>query len=286
MAYASDQPGYPNIFDASNCSLISQLLPAGPKAFLAAFMDGNAFRNPIQQVSGLLQGKIGESLNKIEGLNGAVDGLSQLNFALTRVNTELSALIAHTNRLSGLSTDDVLPNLEEIIGVMSAYNSIKDLLKDPGQLLEDNFSNAFSSLNPQIIGPFFDNFGENMNSIAGVLANIEAQLALGGATGAAQFVGQLRQLTDNINSISANITTLINSDNLAFALALAAVERYALGNTIISTALTDPCFGAQLLKNLIMNPDFSQGLDGIAEENGVKIEGSPVNLIDHTPSLQ
>jgi hypothetical protein len=78
----------------------------------------------------------------------------------------------------------------------------------------------------------------------------------------------------------------MDNDNAAFALALAAVERYALGNSIISSSLADPCFGAQLMKNLILNPDFSQGLDGIAKENGVKIEGSPVNLIDHVPSLQ
>jgi len=289
MAWASDQPGYPKIWDAANCSLISQLLPAGAKEFLADFMNGNALRNPIQQAAGILSGKVGEALGKIGNID--LDGpggfeLARLNAALNGVNGELSALVAHTNRLSGLSTDDLLPSLDEIIGVMSTYNSIKDLLKDPGELLEDNFSNAFSSLNPQIIGPFFDNFGENMNSIGGVLSNIEAQLALGGATGAAEFVGQLRQLTDNINSISSNIQTLINNDNAAFALALAAVERYVLGNTILSSSLTDPCFGAQLMKNLLLNPGTSQTLDGIATQSGTKIEGSPVNLIDHIPSLK
>jgi hypothetical protein len=289
MAWASDQPGYPNIFDASNCSLISQLLPAGAKKFLADFMAGNAFRNPIQQVAGVLQGKLAGNLGKINELSGAIEGLEDLNAALTAVNGELSALLAHTNRLSGVSLDGddgLLPRLDQIIGVMSAYNSIKDLLKNGDELLEDNFSNAFSSLNPQIIGPFFENFGQNMNSISSLLANIENQLAQGGLTDAAALVGQIRQLTNNITSIQANIKSIMDNDNLAFALALAAVERYALGNTIISSALTDPCFGAQLAKNLILNPDFSQGLDGIAKENGAKIEGSPVNMIDHTPSLQ
>ena len=169
---------------------------------------------------------------------------------------------------------------------MSTYNSIKDLLKDPEQLLEDNFSNAFSSLNPQIVGPFFDNFGQNMNNISAFLGEIEYQLNQGGATGLGEFVGELRQLTDNVNALSNNITTLINNDNAAFTLALAAVERYALGNSIISTALLDPCFGGQLMKNLILNPDFSKSMDEIATENGVKIEGSPVNLLDHIPSLK
>lgn len=296
MVWAQNQPGYPNIFDAANCSLISQLLPANAKKFLADFMDGNAFRNPIQQVGELLQGKLGELGNKADVLRGLSDigqetslALRDVNTALTGVNNEMNAFLAHTNRLSGVSIggdNGVLPRLDQIIGVMSSYNSIKDLLKNPGDLLEDNFSNAFSSLNPQITGPFFENFGSNMNQLSTVLANIETQAALGNLGGLAEFTGQLRQLTNNLASIQSNIQSLINGDIDAFNLALAFVERYALGNSLISSALTDPCFGAQLAKNLILNPDFSKGLDDIAAENGVKIEGSPVNLLDFVPGLK
>jgi hypothetical protein len=295
MVWAADQPGYPNIFDASNCSLISQLLPLGPKKFLQEFMDGTAFRNPIAQVAGLMKDKLGDSMGKLEGMEG-LEGLSlisgdlaNLNSALSGANDELSAFTAHANRLSGVDlTGDngVLPRVDEIIGVMSSYNSIKDLLKDPGELLEDNFSNAFQSINPQIVGPFFENFGQNMGGIANMLGNIENQLAMGGLTDLAGTVGQLRQLTDNIISITATITNLINGDISAFGLALAFVERYALGNMLISSALTDPCFGAQLVKNLITDSPTSSGIDGIAKDMGVKIEGAPINLLDHIPSLQ
>lgn len=295
MVWPQNQPGYPNIFDAANCSLISELLPGNVRKFMADFMDGNAFRNPIQQVSEILSGKIGDSKSTIGRLSESLgpnsplaQGLSGLNNALGAMNGELNAFNAHTSRLSGVDLTGeggVLPRLDQIIGTMSAYNSIKDLLKNPGELLEDNFSTAFSSLNPQISGPFFENFGQNMNQISTVLSNIENQLAMGGLTDIAGTVGQIRQLTDNITSIQANIQNLINSDNSAFATALAFVERYALGNTIISSSLTDPCFGAKLAKNLIMNPDFSKGLDDIAAENGATIEGSPVNLLDFIPSL-
>lgn len=292
MTSPQEQPGYPNIFDAANCSLISQLLPAGPKKFLADFMDGNAFRNPIQQVSAAIGQKLSDSMGKIDGFGdsmGELTGdLQGLNDAMRTTNDFLNDLNAHTNRLSGISIDGdngILPRLDQVIGVMSAYNSVKDLLKDPGDLLEDNFSNAFSSLNPQIMGPFFDNFGSNMKSISGVLANIENQLAQGGLTGPAALVGQLRQLTNNIISIQANITNIMNNDNLAFSLALAAVEKFALGNSIISSVLTDPCYGAQLAKNLILKKEFSDGLDDIAAENGTTIKGTPVELMDHVPSL-
>lgn len=288
MPFNQFQPNYPNIFDPSNCSLISSLIPPGPKEFIFDFMNGQAFRNPISQAANLLRDKLGVNIDAIDqfsnnlGLSGP---LRELNGALSFANGELGAFIAHTNRLSGLSTSDILPNLDQMIGVMSAYNSIKDALKDPGQLLEDNFSNAFSSLNPQIVGPFFENFGQNMNAISSLLANIENQLAAGGLEDTAALVGQIRQLTDNITALTANINNLINGDISAFALALAFVERYALGNSIISTALTDPCFGGQLMKNLLLEDGFSQSIDQIAESNGVKIEGSPINLLDFIPSL-
>lgn len=296
MTWPQNQPGFPNIFDASNCSLISQLLPPGPKKFLAAFMAGNLLRNPVQQAAELLQSELGKSLSQIDGLSelstgfaDVADSLDDLSNALGDINTELSNFIAHTNRLSGVDLsggpNGVLPRLDQIIGVMSTYNSVKDLLKDPGQLLEDNFSNAFSSLNPQIVGPLFDNFGENINQISSVLSTIEGQLALGGATDLAESVGKIRGLTDNIVSLQSNIKTLIDGDINTFALAVAFIERYALGNTIISSVLADPCFGAQLLVNLTSSPSASQTLKEIANESGVKIENSPVNLLDYIPSL-
>lgn len=273
--------GYPNIFDPSNCSLISQLLPANAKKFLFDFMNGQAFRNPISQVAGLLKDQLGVDITRSDALANLSADLGNLNRQLKLVNDTLTKFLAHTNRLSGLDSDDIGPKLDQIIGVMSAYNSIKDLLKDPGQLLEDNFSNAFSSLNPKIVGPFFENFGQNMNEISRLLLEIENQA--GGDVG--QFAGQLRQLTDNILAIKNNMNAIMDSDNLAFAAALLFVEKYALGNSLISTVLTDPCFGAQLAKNLITNPDFSKGLDDIAKDNNVEIEGSPINLLDLIPSL-
>jgi hypothetical protein len=295
MTWAQNQPGYPSIFDASNCSLISQLIPPGPKKFLQEFMDGNLLRNPVQQVAELLQGDIGKSLGQLEsiqalssGFSGLADAAGDLSNVLGRTNTELQAFLAHTNRLSGVDLGDpnsVLPRLDQMIGVMSTYNSIKDLLKNPGQKLEDNFSNAFSSLNPQITGPFFDNFGQNMSQISTVLSSIEAQLAAGGLTDLASDVGKIRQLTDNIVQLESTMQSLINGDINAYNAALAFVERYALGNTIISSVLSDPCFGAQLVTNLITTEDASKALKDIANDSGVKVENAPVNLLDYIPSL-
>jgi len=289
-------PNYPSVFDASNCTLISQLIPPGPKKFLNDFMNGNLFRNPVQQVAEALKGEIGkalsssDSISESELLAGATAAFGELNKALKSVNGELGAYIAHTDRLSGvdLSPGGILPTVDRIIGVQVTYNSIKDLLKDPRERLEDNFSQAFSSINPQITGPFFENFGQNMNQINSVLSEVEYQLSIGGATAAAEFVGDIRQLTSNIISLESNIRTLIDGDINAYNLALAAIERYAIGNNLLSTALADPCFGARLLKELITTPDASQTLNEIVQENSgiTGPPGMPINLIEYIPSLR
>lgn len=287
---------YPSVFDASNCTLISQLLPPGPKKFLNDFMNGNLFRNPVQQVTEALKGEIGKALSSSDSiagsevLGGITAACGDLSKALNSVNTELTAFIQHTDRLSGvdLSPNGILPTVDRIIGVQVTYNTIKDLLKDPGERLQDNFSNAFSSINPQIVGPFFENFGQNMNQINSVLGEVEFQLAAGGATAAAEFIGDIRQLTTNIVSLESNIRTLIDGDINAYNLALVAIERYAIGNNLLSTALGDPCFGARLVKELITSPDASKTLNDIVQEN-TGITGpaeAPINLIDYIPSLQ
>ena len=283
-------PGYPNIFDPTNCSLISNLLPPKAKQFVFDFMNGDLFRNPIQQAAELLKGSVGDAIaqsNFIKNSSGLASEVKtaceDLNDALTKVNNEMSNLIAHTNRLSGIGNG--LPALDQIIGVMSTYNSIKDLMKDPNQRLEDNFSNAFSSLNPQIVGPFFENFAWNMNEISAVLGEVGRQLNAGGLTGPGEFAETLSSLASNIGEVESNIKSLIKNDEDAYKLALAAVERYVIGNTIISTVLTDPCFGAQLLQNLITKPDAAKQLSDVAQESGIKIENSPINLLDYIPSL-
>ena len=285
---------FANIFAASNCSLISQLLPPTMKKFLFDFMNGEAFRNPIAQVTGLLGDKIGSSIGRLEGLGTLNEDLRGLNTTLVNANKGLTDILAHTNRLSGLGSQQGLADLDQIIGVMSAYNSMRDLFRDPNQTLQDNFSNAFQSLNPNISGPFFENFGQNMNSIESLLSEIEFQIAMGGGFGPdgspladlSSFVGQIRQLTGNVNGIVGNITQLIENDNTVYALALLAVEKFALGNSIISSVLADPCYGGQLLTNLVTQPSFSEGLASISNENGGKIQSSPLDFLDFTPSLK
>lgn len=280
-----------NFFDTDNCNIFSMLIPEKQKKFIKDFVNGNLFRNPIEKVAGILSDKfpgldkqIGDLLGTtgLETSNPSLYGaLGDLNEALGDANSELAAFNQHASRLSGMTTEDGLASFQEIFSVMAAYNAIKDTLKDSDQLLEDNFSNAFSALKPEISGPGLSNLYDNLGEIENLLESIQNQLDAGGFTETAKFVGQLKTLTGNLQAITGNLTTIINNDNGTFANALALVERYALGNTLISSSIIDPCFGGRIVRNYILNESAARSIDEIAVENGVKIEDSPVNVLDY-----
>lgn len=276
-----------NFFDTDNCNLFSQLIPEKQKKFIKDFVNGNLFRNPVEKISKIisdkfpgLDEKIGNLLG-VGGTSGLYDDLVALNDALDGVNDELVAFNQHSSRLSGMGVEDGLASFQEIFGVMQAYNAIKDTLKDADDLLEDNFSNAFSALKPEISGPVLSNLYDNLSEIENLLDAISMGLGVGGFTQTARFVKELALLTGNIKNITGQLETIINNDNGYFANALAFVERYAIGNTLISSSIMDPCFGARVVKDYILQPGASKSLDEIATENGVSTKSNPVGPSDY-----
>lgn len=272
---------YQNIFAASNCSLISGLIPPGVKKFINAFMSGNLLRNPLGTVFGLLGEQIGQLIEEVD-LLGAVEGanLTQLNQKLSTLNQDLQKFKKHTDILSGLirDPDQGYATLDQIIGVMSAYNSMKDVLKDPGAKLEDNFSQAFSSLNPRFVGPFFENFSANMNEIERLLGEISIITDANGVETLSGPIDELAKLADNVGDLSATMEGFIEGDKATYLAAAAVLADYALANGLISSMLSDPCFGGQVIINLITNPEARNDLTSIASSNGIDIQNSPVDF--------
>jgi hypothetical protein len=277
-----------DFFDTDNCNLFSQLIPEKQKRWLKDFVSGNLLRNPIEKASELifkkfpgLDQKIGNLLGITTPGSGLYQGLESMNKALEKANIQLVKFNQHASRLSGLTTQDGLASFQEIFGVMQAYNSIKHTLQDIEGVVEDNFSNAFSALKPNVSGPVLSNMYDNLDEITNLLDVIAAQLNAGGLVNTARFVKELANLTKNLQAITGNLETIINNDNGYFAMALAFVERYGLGNTLISSAIIDPCFGARIVRNYILQPNAAKSLDEIAIENGVNIEDSPVQVLDY-----
>lgn len=280
---------YQNIFAGSNCSLISGLIPPGIKKFINAFMSGNLLRNPLGTVFGLLGEQIAPMLERITTLD-AITGvdLTTLNTKLGKLNGDLQKFKKHTDILSGVIRD---PNqgyatLDQIIGVMSAYNSMKDVLKDPGAMLEDNFSQAFSSLNPRFVGPFFENFSANMNEIERLLGEVSIVTDVNGIRTVTGPINQLAALADNVGDLSASIEGFIDGDEATYLAAAAVLADYALANGLVSSMLSDPCFGGQVITNLITNPEARNDLTSIASSNGIDIQNSPVDFANLASLIQ
>ena len=282
---------YQNIFAASNCSLISGLIPPGVKKFINAFMSGNLLRNPLGTVLGLLGEQIAPMLERIttlDAITGTGVNLNELNTKLGKLNGDLQKFKKHTDVLSGLirDPDQGYATLDQIIGVMSAYNSMKDVLKDPGAKLEDNFSQAFSSLNPRFVGPFFENFSANMNEIERLLGEISIITDANGVETLSGPIDELAKLADNVGDLSATIEGFIEGDKATYLAAAAVLADYALANGLVSSMLSDPCFGGQVITNLITNPEARNDLTSIASSNGIDIQNSPVDFANLASLIQ
>ena len=287
-SFSSVQTGV-SIFSAANCSVIAGLIPPGAKKFINDFMAGNLLRNPLTQIFDILGPELGGLIGQIQGLSAVTQDLEELNDNLDAMNDQLQKFQQHTNRLSGVLRDDPAYTLDQIIGVMSAYNSMKEVLKDPGETLQDNFTQGFSSLDPRIVGPFFDNFAANTYEIGRLLGEVGYQLSLGRGSNTQELgalFSQLGQLSTNISELTTTMQGFENADKATYAAAAIALADYALANGLISSILTDPCYGGQLITNLITQPGASSQLSSLAAENGVAVEGSPVDFLSLIPSLK
>lgn len=273
-----------DFFDTNNCNILSQLMPEEMKSYMRDFINGNLFMNPVGKAMEGINSLMGDNLSILDGLGGTIEGLDSLADDLSAISLELQAFTDHTNRLSGISVDSVRANFATTFNIMAGFNAMVDTFKNADELLEDNFSKAFSSLDPNITGPFLKDISGNLGKINSVLKDIQRQCAIaGGPAGdaCAKLVGSLSSIVNSLQSASGNITGILNQDNAAFAVALAALERYALGNTLISSALQDPCFSGALAKNFIMNPEGALKLDDVAKKFGKDIPGSRPLLADY-----
>lgn len=273
-----------DFFDTNNCNILSQLMPDEMKSYMRDFINGNLFQNPVGKAMEGINSLMGDNLSILDGLGGTIEGLDSLATDLGKISAELQAFTSHTNRLSGISVDSVRANFATTFNVMAGFNAMVDTFKNADELLEDNFSKAFSSLDPNITGPFLKDISGNLGKINSVLKEIQRQCGnAGGPAGDAcvKLVGSLSSIVNSLQSASSNITGILNQDNAAFAVALAALERYALGNTLISSALQDPCFSGALAKNFIMNPEGALKLDDVAKKFGKDIPGSRPLLADY-----
>ena len=72
----------------------------------------------------------------------------------------------------------------------------------------------------------------------------------------------LSDFTTKMSGSSADIGTLISGDNTKYSNALGYVKKFSLGNVVLGSQ-SDPCFGGNLIKGVVVNSNVRQKLDAL-----------------------
>jgi hypothetical protein len=235
---------YPHTTFSTECGVPSVSLSQEQKDLISTVMNEGAFQNPIA-------GKISESSDMVDSLSSTLEaytgeldisGLVANIDALKGTDGMLANFTKHTNRLSGvdLSMDGDLFGFQGLQGIASSYNMIQETMKSPGDVVEDNYSQMFSSV--------LDSGQNMMGDISSKLSSI---------TGLIDGLGNIDDLdgdmianiTSDLGGLASNLTDSINADNLHLSVALDKVTKFGLG-MMVSGMGKDSCFGNKLLDNI------------------------------------
>ena len=217
-------------FPTNGCEISSTEYSTQEKDIINQILNGNAFSNPLSEAMG--------------GVNTAISGV-------------------HSDRISGVSLNSLGPNDEPgllgLYGIASAFNSAQESMVGG---VVDNFSEVFNS----ILGPADSAIKNATDSINNKITDFIVDNI--GATSGSYPVGfqtKLAELTSEISGASSGLGTLISTDNSNYSTASNYVKKFALGNVILGSQ-SDPCFGGNLMKNVVCNSSIQQKLDELPKE--------------------
>jgi hypothetical protein len=159
----------------------------------------------------------------------------------------------HTRRLSGLSENpgNAL-GLQGIQAIANTFNNFKNSIEGGtiGQDLVDNYTPFFQS----VLGPGSTVFESLDGLLTGdfenALRNMEAAETDEEEQAAIQKV---RQITESVNDIVAQVESIRLNDENQLAGALDYVAKVGLGFSVLGMA-EDPCFSQKVLQNIV-KPD-------------------------------
>ena len=248
-------PSYPHTtFSTTDCNIPHMSLTAEQKAVIKVAMDDGAFSNPVA-------GDISIGTSTISSLESAISGyippvddddnpIGGLNFdgmlsSLGGLTTSLGSFKSHTDRLSGvnLSNDGEHFGFLGLQGIATAFNGVQEVMKEPDSVVEDNYSQMFSS----VLDSGSDLTSDVVNKLTGI--NISEII---GNPNESEAQGIINSLTSDIGSLSSNVSGNISADNNHLSTALDTVKKFGLGNVVLGMD-KDDCFGQKLLDSVGSN---------------------------------
>lgn len=244
---------YPHITFSTNCGIPSISLSQEQKDLISTVMNDGAFKNPMV-------GKISESSSMVNSLSSTLESYTgDLDISALMVSIDalkggvdadgivnagaLANFKKHTNRLSGtdLSMDGNLFGFQGLQGIASSYNRIQETMKPPGGVVEDNYSQMFSSV--------LDSGQNMMGDISSILSNITGMFDGMGNVDDELTEELIANTISDLGGLTSNLTDSISADNLHLSVALDTVTKFGLG-MMVSGMGKDSCFGNTLLDNI------------------------------------
>jgi len=241
---------YPHTtFSTTDCGIPHMSLTEEQKAVIKVAMNGDAFSNPIAGDISIGTSTISSIESAISGYTPPADG-SSLDFggmlsSLGGLTTNLGSFKTHTDRLSGvnLSNDGEHFGFLGLQGIATAFNGVQEAMKEPDSVVEDNYSQMFSSV--------LDS-GQNLTSdVVNKLTGINISEIINNPD-ITEAQGIINSLTSDIGSLSSDVSGNILADNNHLSSALDTVKKFGLGNVVLGMD-KDDCFGQKLLDSVGSN---------------------------------
>ena len=247
----------PNLFDpqlvnTTGCDLPTLPITEKQNELLQRVISGEIFENPLEGVANATQDAMNNAFARL-GNFLQFDGTSDIRESLATAADQIALMRDHTRRLSGLSENpgNAL-GLQGIQAIANTFNNFKNSIEGGtiGQDLVDNYtpffqsvlgpgSTVFESLDGLLTGDF-ENALKNMEAAE---TNDEKQAA----------IQKVRQITESVNDIVAQVESIRLNDENQLAGALDYVAKVGLGFSVLGMA-EDPCFSQKVLQNIV-KPD-------------------------------
>ena len=244
----------PNLFDpqlvnTTGCDLPTLPITEKQNELLQRVISGEIFENPLEGVANATQDAVNEAFSRL----GSFSGTSDIRESLANAADQIALMRYHTRRLSGLSEN---PGnalwLQGIQAIANTFNNFKNSIEGGtiGQDLVDNYTPFFQS----VLGPGSTVFESLDGLLTGdfenALRNMEAAETDAEKQAAIQKV---RQITESVNDIVAQVESIRLNDENQLAGALDYVAKVGLGFSVLGMA-EDPCFSQKVLQNIV-KPD-------------------------------
>ena len=244
----------PNLFDpqlvnTTGCDLPTLPITEKQNELLQRVISGEIFENPLEGVANATQNAMNDAVSRLDSFSNTGD----IRESLANAADQIALMRDHTRRLSGLSENpgNAL-GLQGIQAIANTFNNFKNSIEGGtiGQDLVDNYTPFFQS----VLGPGSTVFESLDGLLTGdfenALRNMEAAETDEEEQAAIQKV---RQITESVNDIVAQVESIRLNDENQLAGALDYVAKVGLGFSVLGMA-EDPCFSQKVLQNIV-KPD-------------------------------